>query len=69
MTRYEVVIYWSGEDEVFIADVPELPGCMAHGDTRNEALASAEEAIELWLEVARKRGREIPQPAERRLIA
>jgi predicted RNase H-like HicB family nuclease len=63
MSKYEVVIRWSHEDAVFIAQVPELPGCVVHGDTRAEALTSAEEAIDLWLRVARKRGREIPQPA------
>ena len=69
MTKYEVVIHWSDDDAVFIAEVPELPGCMAHGDTRAEALANAEEAIDLWVKVARKRGREIPQPQAHRLTA
>ncbi len=62
MNRHEIVIFWSGEDGVFIAEVPELPGCLAHGETREVALASAQEAIDLWIEVARKRGREIPAP-------
>jgi predicted RNase H-like HicB family nuclease len=69
MTRYEVVIYWSDADDAFIADVPELPGCVAHGDTREEALANAERAIDLWLDVARKRGREIPRPKEHLRVA
>lgn len=60
MSKYKVVIYWSDEDAVYIAEVPELPGCMNHGETRAEALANAEEAIDLWVKVARKRGREIP---------
>jgi predicted RNase H-like HicB family nuclease len=62
MNRHEIVIFWSGEDGAFIAEIPELPGCVAHGDTREEALANAQEAIELWIEVARKRGREVPGP-------
>lgn len=66
MTRHSLLLYWSDEDNVFIADVPELPGCMAHGDTREEALANAQEAMDFWLRVARERGREIPEP-ERRL--
>jgi len=65
--RYEIIIFWSDEDEAFVADVPELPGCMAHGPSHAEALANAEEAIELWLESAREFGRPIPQPKGRRL--
>jgi predicted RNase H-like HicB family nuclease len=68
MTKYEVVIYWSAEDELFIAEAPELPGCMAHGDSREEALRNAEDAICLWLEVAERRGRSIPEPKGRRLM-
>jgi predicted RNase H-like HicB family nuclease len=65
MSRHEIAIFWSDEDDAFIAEVPELPGCVAHGETREEALASAQEAIELWIEVARKRGRDIPAPRVR----
>lgn len=68
MTKYEVVIYWSAEDQLFIAEVPELPGCMAHGDARGEALRSAEDAIDLWIEVAQRRGRPVPEASERRLM-
>src|SRR5688572_25907214 len=68
MTRYEVVIYWSAEDQLFIAEVPELPGCIAHGDSRAEALGNAEDAIDLWMEVAKRRGRPIPEPKGRRLM-
>ena len=60
MNRYEIIIFWSDEDGAFIADVPELPGCMAHGATQDEALASAQDALDLWLEAARLRE---PQPA------
>jgi predicted RNase H-like HicB family nuclease len=67
--RYEIVIYWSDEDAAFIAEVPELPGCMADGPTYREALAAAEETIALWIEVAREDGRDIPVPRGRRLLA
>jgi predicted RNase H-like HicB family nuclease len=68
MTRYEIIIYWSSEDELFIAEVPELPGCCAHGDTHEAALASAKEAIQLWLDTARELGRSVPEPKGRRLM-
>jgi len=66
--RYEIIIYWSAEDEVFIAEVPELPGCCAHGDTPEAALASAQEAIQLWIDTAREFGDPIPEPKGRRLM-
>ena len=66
--RYEIIIFWSDEDASFVADVPELPGCMAHGPSHAEALRNAEEAIELWVEMAHESGREIPQPKGRRLL-
>jgi len=60
--KYEILIYWSNEDECFLAEVPELPGCMAHGDTYKEALKNAETASKLWIETAKEIGREIPEP-------
>jgi predicted RNase H-like HicB family nuclease len=66
--RYEIIIFWSDEDASFVADVPELAGCMAHGASRAEALSNADEAIELWIETARSLGRPIPQPKGRRLL-
>jgi predicted RNase H-like HicB family nuclease len=66
--RYEIIIFWSDEDAAFVADVPELPGCTAHGASHGEALGNAEQAIELWLETARDLGRPIPQPKGRRLL-
>jgi predicted RNase H-like HicB family nuclease len=66
--RYEVIIFWSDEDAAFIADVPELPGCMAHGSTHADALANAEEAMQLWIDTARELGRAIPEPKGRRLV-
>ena len=62
MHRYEITICWSDEDGVFVADIPELPGCMAHGDTREAALAEAQVAIGYWLEAAEEIGRPIPRP-------
>lgn len=59
--RYEVIIYWSKEDEAFIAEVPELPGCAADGSTYAEAIAAAEVAIQEWLETAKELGRDIPE--------
>ncbi len=62
MHKYEVIIYWSEEDQVFIAEVPELSGCMAHGSSQEEALASANQAIQLWIDTAREFGRPVPEP-------
>jgi predicted RNase H-like HicB family nuclease len=67
MHRYEVIIYWSDEDGAFVAEVPELAGCMAHGDSPERALAEAQEAIGLWLDTAREFGDPIPIPKGRRL--
>jgi predicted RNase H-like HicB family nuclease len=68
MYRYEIIIYWSSEDERFIAEVPELPGCMAHGDSPAAALASAQEAMRLWMETAEEFGDPVPEPEGRRLM-
>jgi predicted RNase H-like HicB family nuclease len=68
MDRYEIILYWSSVDEAFIAEVPELPGCMAHGDTQESALANVKEAMRLWLETAREFGDPIPEPKGERLI-
>ncbi len=67
MHKYETIIYWSEEDQAFIADVPELPGCMAHGESPDEALANAQEAMQVWLDTAREFGDPIPEPKGRRL--
>ena len=61
MTKYEIILYWSDEDQSFIAEVPELPGCAADGATRQEALASAEVVIAEWIETAHELGRPIPE--------
>lgn len=68
MYRYEIIIYWSNEDQVFVAEVPELSGCAAHGDTQEAALFNAKEAIVLWLDTAKEFGDPIPQPKGRRLL-
>lgn len=67
--RYEMIIWWSDEDAAFVVDVPELPGCMAHGSTRAEAIEQAEEAVALWIETASADGAKIPQPRGRLLVA
>jgi predicted RNase H-like HicB family nuclease len=69
MTKYEIILYWSNEDEAFIAEVPELAGCAADGATRQEALANAEAVSAEWLETAREVGRPIPEPKGRLLFA
>ncbi len=68
MDKYEIILSWSEVDKVFIAEVPELPGCMAHGDTQEAALANAKEAIRLWLDTAREFGDPIPAPKGQRLM-
>lgn len=68
MLKYEVIIFWSNDDDAFIAEVPELPGCAAHGDTPEAALSQAQEAMQLWLETAREFGDPIPDPKGRRLM-
>ena len=61
-SKYAVNIWWSDEDRVYIAEAPELPGCMAHGKTRDAALASLNDAMDLWLKTARQDGIVLPQP-------
>ena len=69
MTKYEIILYWSDEDESFIAEVPELAGCAADGVTRLEALSNVEIVIAEWLETARELNRPIPEPKGRLLFA
>lgn len=66
--KYELVIWWSDEDDAFVVDVPELPGCMAHGSSLNAAVANSQGAIDLWLDGARELGRPIPKPRGRRPV-
>jgi len=68
MNRYEIIIYWSNEDNAFIAEVPELPGCMVHGNSYEKALATAKEAINLWIDTAKEFGDPVPAPKGQRLM-
>jgi predicted RNase H-like HicB family nuclease len=67
--RYEVILYWSSEDDAFIAEVPELPGCAADGESYQEALGNVQVVIEEWLETARELGRSVPEPRGRLMFA
>lgn len=69
MTKYEVIIYWSEEDDAFIAEVPELPGCAADGQTYSEAIANVEVVIQDWIETAKALNRSIPEPKGRLVFA
>lgn len=60
-SKYELIMYWSEEDQSFIVEVPELPGCMADGATQSEALANAQKVIDEWIATAKELGREIPK--------
>jgi len=65
MPKYEIIIYWSEDDQAFIAEAPELPGCAADGTTPREALENIEVVIREWIETAKELGWEIPQPKRR----
>ena len=69
MIRYELIIYWSEEDRAFIAEIPELPGCMADGATYKEAVDNVEGVIQEWIEAAKELGRPIPEPKGRLIFA
>lgn len=69
MSKYEIIIYWSEEDKSFLAEVPELPGCMSDGDTYQEALENVEMIIDEWIETAKELGRDIPKPKGRLMFA
>ena len=69
MIKYEVILYWSEEDQTFIAEIPELPGCMADGITYQEALENVEVIAKEWIETAREQGRAIPEPKGRLVYA
>ncbi len=67
--KYELIIWWSDEDEAFLVEVPELPGCMADGDTYEDAVRNAQVVIEEWIATATELGRPIPAPRGRLLYA
>ena len=68
MDKYEIIIYWSEDDKAFIAEVPELAGCLAHGNTHASALANVRKAMKLWVKTAREFGDPVPPPKRRRLV-
>ncbi len=67
--KYEVVIYWDDDDKIFVAEVPDLPGCAAHGDTQVQAVENVGQAIDLWIETAGEFGDAIPEPRLHQLAA
>jgi predicted RNase H-like HicB family nuclease len=69
MTKYEMIIYWSEEDQAYIAEVPELPGCMADGKSYQEVVNKAEVVIDEWIGTAKELGRDVPEPKGRLLFA
>jgi predicted RNase H-like HicB family nuclease len=69
MNKYEVIIYWSEDDQAYIAEIPELPGCAADGATYSDALKNVEVIIQEWIETAQNQGRDIPKPKGRLLYA
>ena len=66
MFKYQVILYWSDDDAAFLAEAPELPGCMAHGGTQEVALQNLRQAMELWIDTAREFGDPVPEPRGRR---
>jgi predicted RNase H-like HicB family nuclease len=68
MHKYEMILYWSEEDKVFAAEVPELSGCIAHGNSQETALASIQDAVQLWIDTAKEFGDLVPEPKGRRLM-
>ena len=68
-SKYELIMYWSEEDNTFVVEVPELPGCMADGSTQNEALLNVQVVIDQWIETAKALGREIPKPKGKLMYA
>ena len=67
--NYEMIVWWSAEDDAFVVDVPELPGCVAHGATRQAAIKNAENAIKFWIKTAKDDGLDIPEPRGRLVFA
>jgi len=67
--KYELIIYWSVEDESFVVEVPELPGCMADGETYEQAVSNAQHVIAEWIEAAQELGRSVPEPRGRLMYA
>lgn len=68
MHKYEIILHWSSEDQTFVAEVPELPGCTAHGDDQEAALGNIKDAIQCWIDRARELGRSVPEAKGERLM-
>lgn len=68
MHKYEIILYWSNEDNAFVAEVPQLSGCAAHGDTHESALDNINQAVKLWIDTAKEFGDPIPEPKGERLM-
>ncbi len=68
MHKYEIILYWSNDDQAFVAEVPELPGCMAHGTDQETALQNVKDAMQFWIERAQELGRSVPEPKGERLM-
>ena len=68
MFKYEIILYWSNADDAFVAEVPELPGCTAHGDSQETALKNVNQAMKLWIDMAKEFGDPIPEPKGERLM-
>ena len=68
MNKYEIILFWSEKDQVYIAEAPELQGCLAHGSNREEALKNIDEAMELWVQTAQEFGDPVPEPKGRKLM-
>lgn len=68
MFKYAIILYWSNADDAFVAEVPELPGCAAHGDSQENALKNINQAMELWIDTAKEAGDPIPEPKGERLM-
>ena len=68
MFKYAIILYWSNANDAFVAEVPELPGCAAHGDSQENALKNINQAMELWIDTAKEAGDPIPEPKGERLM-
>lgn len=68
MHKYEIILYWSNEDQIFVAEIPELPDCIAHGESQEAVLASAQDAVQLWIDAAEEFGDVVPEPKDRLLM-
>ena len=68
MHKYGIILYWSNEDRAYIAEVPELPGCMAHGDDQDSALQNVNDAVRFWIDTSRELGHPVPEPKGERLM-